>query len=81
MRRRPTLSSAERRIITSAYTDMTITLIGRYRCMDTVLKNQFNLGYPQAHSVIDSVTQTDHFRMVGNDSGAVRYRDIRRSCR
>ncbi len=81
MRRRPTLSPAERRIVTSAYTDMTITLIGRYRCLDTVLKNQFNLEYSQAHSVIKSVTQTDRFRMVGDDSGAVPCRGIRRANR
>jgi hypothetical protein len=72
MRRRPTLSPAERRIVTSAYTNMTITLIGRYRCVDTVLKNQFNLAYPQAHSVIERVTQTDHFRMIGDESGTLR---------
>jgi hypothetical protein len=40
---------------------MTITLNGRYRCVDTVLKNQFNLAYPQARSVIKGITQTDHF--------------------
>ena len=72
MRRRPTLSPAERRIATSACTNMTITLIGRYRCVDTVLKNKFNLAYPQARSVIESITQTDRFRMVDDESGALR---------
>jgi hypothetical protein len=53
MRKRPTVSPAERRIVASAFADATITLLGRYRCVHTVLKNQFNLAYPQARSVIN----------------------------
>jgi len=49
--------------------------------VDTVLKNQFNLAYPQARSVIESVTQTDHFRMVGDESGTLRCRDRHRADR
>jgi|GEM_PF-3739330 len=53
MRKRPTVPPAERRIVESAFADVTITLIGRYRCVHTLLKNQFNLAYSQARSVID----------------------------
>ena len=77
MRRRPTLSPAERRIATSAYTNMTITLIGRYRCVDTVLKNQFNLGYSQARSVIKRRDANRSFadgrRWVGHRAGAAAF--------
>jgi hypothetical protein len=53
MGKRPAVSPAERRIVVSALADSTITMVGRYRCVHTVLKNQFNLGYAQARSVID----------------------------
>jgi hypothetical protein len=61
MRKRPTVSPAERRIAASAFADVTITLIGRYRCVHTVLKNQFNLAYPQARSVIDGPAANQSF--------------------
>jgi hypothetical protein len=69
MRRRPTLVAGRAfGSSTSANADITTTLTGRYRCVDVVLKDDFDLPYGRVRTVIDASPTIPPFRTVAQES-------------